>query len=84
MKIKEFYLEKYPTDVLGTELKGDINFFELYNLLVNGGDVYRFLGVSDSLVRERVFMELANLLEKEYTYVYNLWLNAQFSESLAY
>ena len=83
MKIKEFYLEKYPTDVLGTELKDDINFFELYNLLVNGGDVYKFFGVYDSLVRERVFTELANLLEKEYTYVYNLWSDVQFSEILA-
>ena len=83
MKIKEFYLEKYPTDVLGTELKSDINFFGLYNLLVNGDDVYQFLGVSDSLVRERVFMELANLLEQKYEYVYNLWLNAEFSKTLA-
>ena len=65
MKIKEFYLEKYPTDVLGTDLKSDINFFGLYNLLVNGGDVYQFLGVSDSFSTRTCIYRISKPIRKE-------------------
>ena len=74
MNIKEFYLNEYPTDELGIELRDDTNFTGLLNNLYTANDVYRYLGVYDSLVRERLFSKLAEILDATYDYVYNLWL----------
>ena len=75
MKIREFYLEAFPTDDLGLELNETPTFAGLLNQLIVGGDVYRYIGVSDSLVRERLFEKLAETLNVGYDYIYNLWLN---------
>ena len=75
MNIKQFYLENYPTDELGMELKDDTNFTGLLNELITNNDVYEYIGVGDSIIRERLFMELSEILKCSYDYVYNLWLN---------
>jgi len=74
MTIREFYLENYPTDELGLELNQTPTFSGLLNQLIVDGDIYRYIGVSDSLVRERLFQRLADELNTTYDYVYNLWL----------
>ena len=74
MTIREFYLENYPTDELGLELNETPTFAGLLNQLIIGGDVYRYVGVVDSLVRERLFERLAEELEVSYDYVYQLWI----------
>jgi hypothetical protein len=76
MKIREFYLENYPTDDLGFELNETPTFAGLLNQLIVGGDVYRYIGVADSVIRERLFERLAEELEVSYDYVYDLWLAA--------
>jgi hypothetical protein len=73
MKIKEFYLNEYPTDELGVELNENATFDGLLNTLLWGKDVYEYIGVGDSLVRERLFEKAALILNKPYDYVYNLW-----------
>ena len=75
MNIKEFYLETYPTDDLGLELNETPTFAGLLNQLIIDGDVYRYIGVSDSVIRERLFERLAEELEVSYDYVYDLWLS---------
>ena len=74
MKIKEFYLENYPSDELGVEINENATFVGLLHILHTKRDVYDFLAVHDSVVRERVFQELANQLRLSYTTIYNLWL----------
>ena len=74
MTIKEFYLENYPTDELGTELNETSTFSGLLNTLFNGDDVYDYFGVGDSLIRERLFTRLSEELETSYDYIYDLWL----------
>ena len=74
MTIKEFYLKTYPTDEMGVELNENATFAGLLNTLYEGGEVYDYLGVGDSLIRERLFEELANQINKPYDYVYDLWL----------
>ena len=76
MKIREFYLENYPTDDLGFELNETPTFAGLLNQLIVGGDVYQYIGVADSVIRERLFERLAEELEVSYDYVYDLWLAA--------
>lgn len=75
MTIREYYLEAYPTDELGVELNETPTFPGLLNQLIVDGDIYRYIGVGDSLVRERLFEKLADELKVSYDYVYNLWLN---------
>jgi hypothetical protein len=74
MTIRQFYLENYPTDDLGLELNETPTFAGLLNQLIVGGDVYRYIGVGDSIIRERLFERLAEELNVKYDYVYNLWL----------
>ena len=74
MKIREFYLEAYPTDELGLELNETPTFAGLLNQSIVGGDVYRYIGVADSVIRERLFERLAEELEVSYDYVYGLWI----------
>ena len=74
MTIKQFYLENYPTDDMGNDIKDDVTFAGLVTQLFGEGDVYDYLGVYDSLIRERLFSELAKQLKTSYDYVYNLWL----------
>ena len=74
MTIKQFYLETYPTDDMGKDIKDDATFVGLVTQLFGEGDVYDYLGVYDSLIRERLLSELAKQLKTSYDYVYNLWL----------
>lgn len=76
MNIKDFYLNAYPTDELGVELIETATFVGLLDVLHNNTkDVYDYIGVGDSIIRERVFERLAEILEMPYDYVYKLWLN---------
>ena len=74
MNIREFYVKNYPSDDLGLELNETPTFAGLLNQLIVGGDVYRYIGVGDSIIRERLFERLAEELEVSYEYVYNLSL----------
>ena len=74
MTIKEFYLDKYSSDDMGKEINENSTFVGLLHILHNKRDVYTFLGVHDSVIRERVFEELAKQLRVDYNYIYNLWL----------
>ncbi len=75
MTLREYYLTKYPTDELGVELNETPTFAGLLNQLIVGGDVYKYIGVGDSIIRERLFEGLAEELNVKYDYVYELWLN---------
>ena len=76
MNIRTYYLETYPADDLGLEINKDATFLGLFRELVAARDIYKFIGVSDSLVRERLFDKLAKLLNEPYEYIYKLWLNS--------
>ena len=77
-EIKEFYLDEYPTDELGLEINEKATFVGLLNTLHEGGDVYDYIEVGDSIVRERLFEELAKQLNESYDYVYDLWMNLDY------
>jgi hypothetical protein len=75
MNIREFYVKNYPTDDMGDGINPTATFAGLLNQLIVGGDVYEYLYVYDSIIRERLFEKLAEELNVKYEYVYNLWLN---------
>ena len=72
--IKEFYLKTYPTDEMGEELNENATFVGLVTELFAMNNVYDYIGVGDSIIRERLFEELANQLNKPYDFVYDMWL----------
>jgi hypothetical protein len=74
MTIREFYVKNYPTDDLGAGINPTATFPGLLNQLIVSGDVYEYLYVYYSIVRERLFEKLSEELEVSYEYVYNLWL----------
>ena len=72
--IKEWYCKTYPTDELGKRINGYITFSNLLLRMLQGEDIYFLIGVSDSIVRERIFTEIAARLGWNYNVIYNLWL----------
>ena len=70
MNIKQFYIENYPTDELGIELKDDTNFTGLLNELFTNNDIYGYIGVGDSIIRERLFEKLSEILNCSYAVSY--------------
>jgi hypothetical protein len=72
--IRNYYLEAFPTDELGIEINPEATFAGLQKVLDNFEDVYEYIGVGDSLVRERVFDKLAITMGVEYDVIYSQWL----------
>lgn len=70
--IKTWYKSEFTTDELGEEINPTATFEELKNNLPN---VYDYLDVTDSIVRERVFYELAKRMSVDYGVIYTKWLN---------
>jgi hypothetical protein len=75
--IKEFYLSNYPTDELGNEIHTKATFIGLFEVLDTYKDVYNYIGVHDSIIRERIFEKLANEMGTDYNEIYNQWLLAE-------
>jgi hypothetical protein len=76
MKIREYYLEAYPTDDLGTEINPQATFEGLFQTLDRYGDVYEYIGVGDSIIRERCFEQLAHIMDCPYDEIYEQWMMA--------
>ena len=72
--LKEWYVKAFPTDDLG-EYLNNISFEEIYKQLYKGIDIYEVIGVWDSLVRERVFLEMSERFDMEPEVLYTMWLN---------
>lgn len=70
--IKKWYVKAYPTDDLGPEIHG--NFAGALETMAKGGDIYDFMDVGDSIVRERLFTRLSEMLGLDYDHIYELWL----------
>lgn len=75
MNIKKFYCEAFPTDELGLEINPQANFESLW-MVIRGGLFEEYIGVSDSVVRERIFERFSELCGHDYYYIYQEWLNS--------
>jgi hypothetical protein len=68
-------MKQFPEDSMGKEIKEGITFLGLRNILYGDYDVYDYIGVGDSLVRERLFEQLSKDIGQDYGFVYDLWLS---------
>lgn len=75
--IKEFYISTYPADELGNEIDEKATFTKLLHILdTTNGDIYQYIGVADSLIRERIFEKLAEIIGGvNYDFIYSKWIN---------
>lgn len=70
--IKNWYQSQFPEDEIGQEINPEATFDTLKDNLPN---VYDYLNGIDSVVRERVFVELSERMDVDYDHIYNKWLN---------
>lgn len=75
-RLCDFYREAYPTDAeMADKMNQNVTFQDAFECLQVGFDFYAFLGVDDSIVRERIFDALATLMGCSYDHIYYQWLN---------
>ncbi len=74
--VKEWYLSEYTEDEEGKYLNDNITFYDVFYALDRHKDIYEVLGDSaDTLIRERVFQKLAEIMGVNYNYIYEQWLD---------
>lgn len=62
-------------DNMGDAIDYNKTFYDLFECLDHHRDVYAdCLGAVDSIVRERLFVKLAEIMKVDYDYIYNQWL----------
>ena len=66
--IKKWYKKTFPTDTMGDDINDAASFKYLEKNLPN---VYGYIGAHDSIIRERVFTELANKKNVPYDTIYH-------------
>lgn len=71
--VKETYKRCYVSDELGDEINPEITFAQLLAGMVEKKDFYDMVGVSDSIMRERLFDLMAILGGIKTREIYDLW-----------
>lgn len=78
--ILDWYKIAFPTDSdMFDEMNEKSTFEDLFNFLDRRKNVYECIfndGYSDSIVRERVFAKLAEIMNVDYGYIYCKWLES--------
>lgn len=77
-KIKDWYTKNYPTDDMGEELNDKVAFADLMNALNNKKEIYKIMGVGDSVIRERLFERLSQIYGVSYDDIYKKWLESDY------
>ena len=73
-KVKDWYIETYKSDKIGDNINEDITFYDIFKALNNHKNIYKIIGITDNIIRERIFNELANEMETSYEYIHAQWL----------
>ena len=72
--IRDWYIRAFPSDELGYRINPLATFAGAVKCMADGGDIYKYLGVGASLVRENVFSKSAAITGVDYDAVYDLCL----------
>ncbi len=73
-KLRDWYLASFPGDDLAKEIDPKATFYGLFETLDWHKDVYKYIGVGDSIIREHLFEGLASCMDVDYKYIYDQWL----------
>ena len=72
-KIKEWYYLEFPDDILKQYIKKDITFYDIFLALYLKRNIYKVIGINDSVIRTRIFDKLCDIMKVNYSYIYDLW-----------
>ena len=75
--IKPWYCAKYPTDSMGQDINPKATFKGALDVLKRANttsDFYDYINAHDSVIRERIFDELARRTNQSYDTIYRAWL----------
>ena len=73
--VRDWYVASFPTDDLGPVIPSGLTFWDVVGALNIGADIYCFLGdAADSVVRERVFGRVADIVGCGYDTVHDTWM----------
>ena len=73
-KIKDWYVSEFPHDDLGYEIRKGATFQGVVDVMRRRGDLYGYIGVDDSVIRERIFDKIAGIMGIPYDAIYDLWI----------
>ena len=73
--VRQNYYQGDETGEKRKELKIMLTFEGLIKCLDESTDVYKYFGVGDSVIRERLFSELAKMLGVKYDFIFDKWLD---------
>lgn len=73
--VRDWYALRWPNDELGGAIDPSLTFVGALRAVELGGGFYDACGVADSVVRERVFEEVAARAGLPYDEVYDAWLH---------
>ena len=77
LRVKKWYEINFPDDECSEHLNDSITFNDVFDALDNYDDVYKCIFVddfADSVIRERIFYQLALIMRVDYNYIYKQWL----------
>ncbi len=79
--ISAWYAAEFSDDEMKDEIYTGVSFQKLNDML-SSNDLYSIIGVDDTVVRERCFSKLAELMQVDYSVIYKKWLNAEILDML--
>lgn len=74
INIQDIYRQHYPQDKEGLFINDKTNLLDLADAIVKDIDVFSVISFRDSIVRERLFIELSHMLDVNYNVIYDTWL----------
>ena len=79
--ISAWYAAEFSDNEMKDEIYTGVSFQKLYDML-SSNDLYSIIGIDDTVVRERCFSKLAELMQVDYSVIYEKWLNAKIPDML--
>ena len=81
-RVLDFYASFYPNDEEGKNINPNLTFSSLLRGMKKGVGFYDMVGVGDSIIRERIFVTLADLYaNSDYGAIYSLWMFGAYNVS---
>lgn len=75
--VKDWYTSTFPEDELGAELADNVTFEQLFEAMDAYINPYKLLKIADSIIRERIFTRLAQIMHVDYNYIYDQWMKCR-------
>lgn len=77
INLKKWYKKRYPSDTMAEQLNAEVNLLDVLDGMIAGRDIYDIIEAIDSLIRERIFRKLSEVMGVSYIIIYSLWLESE-------